>query len=198
MKKLLIALALSTLMLSGCGIFRSHKAWEKAKQETPLQIPPSMDRPSTNAALVIPPKVEAQTETASAAPGAASATTGSPTSMHLDSDVDTAWQRVGQALSQGDLGTVSAQDQAGHSFELQVATQPALQQQQSFMQKHFSNTQDQNASSQSQNAASSGGRTSALAIRVTPAANGGSMVSAQGDATQAARVISALKGRLGG
>lgn len=195
MKKLLIALALATLMLSGCSIFRSHKDWDKAKQETPLEIPPSLDRPSTSAALVIPPKVGPQTETASAAPGATSATTGNSTSMHLADNVDTAWQRVGQALSRGDLGTVSAQDEAGHVYELQVATQPALQQKQSFMQKHFSNTQDQSASSQN---AASHERTTTLAIRVTPAANGGSMVSAQGDTTQAARVISALKGRLGG
>lgn len=195
MKKLLIALALSALMLSGCGIFRSHKDWDKAKQETPLEVPPSMDRPSTNAALVIPPKVEPQSETASATPGAAPAATSNPTSMHVNGDVDSTWRRVGQALSQGDLGTVSAQDEAGHSYELQIATQQALQQKQSFMQKHFSNTQDPDAPSQS---ASGSAHTTRLAIQVTPATNGGSMVSAEGDTAQAARVISSLKGRLGG
>lgn len=194
MKKLLIVLALSVLMLSGCGIFRSHKAWDKAKQQAPLEIPPSMDRPSTDAALVIPPKVEPQTQTASAASAPVQST--DPTRMHLDGDVDSAWRRVGQALSRGDLGTVSAQDQAGHSFELTVANKLALGQEQSFMQKHFNNTQDQQAAAQENNSASPGSSIT-LTIRVTPATDGGSMVSAQGDPAQAARVVSALKSRLG-
>ena len=49
------AIALGGLLLSGCGMFRSHSAWQKARQEAPLEIPPSMDRPSTSDALVIPP-----------------------------------------------------------------------------------------------------------------------------------------------
>lgn len=193
MKKLLIALALTTLMLSGCGIFRSHKDWDKAKQEHPLEIPPGMDRPSTDAALVIPPPVHVQTETASAAQ--APAASQNPTSLHLDADVDAAWRRVGQALAQGDLGTVSAQDESGHTYELQVSTKPAIQQQQSFMQKHFSNTQDQGGANP--DAGAPAGGTTTLTIRVTPADSGGSMVTAQGDINQAMRVIGALKGRLG-
>src|SRR5215469_13453206 len=47
-------LALSAMLLSGCGMFRSQKAWETAKQESPLEIPPGLDTPSSSAALVIP------------------------------------------------------------------------------------------------------------------------------------------------
>ena len=195
MKKLLIVLALSTLMLSGCGIFRSTKAWDKAKQESPLEIPPSMDRPSTDAALVIPPKVQPRSEIASAAP--APAQVQNPTSMHMSGDVDAVWRRVGQALSQGDLGTVSAQDQASHSYELQVSGKPTIQQGQSFLQKHFSNTPDQGAPAQAA-AGNSAAATTTLTIRVTPASDGGSVVTAQGDPTQAARIVNALQGRLGG
>ena len=49
------ALALCGLLLAGCGMFRSHKAWETAVQESPLEIPPGMDTPSATAALNIPP-----------------------------------------------------------------------------------------------------------------------------------------------
>ena len=49
------ALALTGLLLSGCGMFRSTKAWETAKQETPLEIPPGLDTPTASEALVIPP-----------------------------------------------------------------------------------------------------------------------------------------------
>src|SRR5690348_9264385 len=49
------ALVLSGLLLSGCGMLRSHKAWDTARQESPLEIPPGLDTPAANDALVIPP-----------------------------------------------------------------------------------------------------------------------------------------------
>ena len=132
MKKLLTALILSTLVLSACGAFRSEHAWKKAKQENPLQVPPGMDRPSTAAALTIPPPNEAASTAATptAAPAAASApareTAANATQMHLPGDVDTAYKRVGLALQQGGAGSVTAQDPAQHTYQLSVASKPAL------------------------------------------------------------------------
>jgi hypothetical protein len=108
------ALALSGLLLSGCGMFRSHKAWDTAQQESPLEIPPTLDRPAVSAALVIPP------------PGANQATAdggtaGAPSSQILDSfvladSVDVAYQQVGQVLSGGELGQLVSHDDAARTY----------------------------------------------------------------------------------
>ena len=45
-------LVLSGLLLSGCGMFRSHKAWDTARQEAPLEIPPDLDTPDTAGAML--------------------------------------------------------------------------------------------------------------------------------------------------
>lgn len=56
MKKLLVTLLLSTLLVSGCSFLGSHHhAWENAKQENPLELPPGLDQPATNDAMRIPP-----------------------------------------------------------------------------------------------------------------------------------------------
>ena len=193
MKKLLIAMALSALMLSGCGMFRSSKAWEKAQQENPLEIPPGLDHPSASAALVIPPPPSSQAQEA-AAPAPAPATEQGATSLQLPDDVDTAYRRVGQALERGDLGTVSAQDDTAHTFQLEVRSQPVAGQEQGFFQKHFSNAQQENKP----DALAAGGPVATVMVKVDAGADGGSTVSAQGDPQQAARVINVLKGRLGG
>lgn len=196
MKKLLIALTLSTLMLAGCGVFSSNHAWKEAKQENPLQIPPGMDRPSTTAALSIPPPSEPASPSAPAAPKAAA----NAMQMHLSDDVDTAYKRVGLVLQQGGLGTVTAQDAAQHTYQLSVNTRQALGTSQSFLQKHFSNMQQQQGTTSSSSGNTLGseqGGTASVTLKVAPAQGGGSTVSASGDPQQAMRVISVLSGRLG-
>ena len=42
------AVALSGLLVSGCGMFRSHKAWKTAQQEVAAGDPAGLDRPSTS------------------------------------------------------------------------------------------------------------------------------------------------------
>lgn len=194
MKKLLIALTLSTLMLAGCGVFTSNHAWKEAKQENPLQIPPNMDRPSTTAALTIPPPSEPASQSAPAAPKVAS----NATQMHLSDDVDTTYKRVGLVLQQGGLGTVTAQDAAQHTYQLSVNTKQSLATSQSFLQKHFSNMQKQDSSASNSNAlGAEQGSTVSVTLKVMPAQGGGSTISASGDPQQATHVISVLSGRLG-
>lgn len=198
MKKLLIALIVSTLVLSGCGMFRAQHAWKKAKQENPLQIPPEMDRPSTAAALTIPPPTDTSGQ-ASTSP-APETTLANATRMHLSDDVDTAFKRVGLALQQGGLGTVTAQDPARHTYQVSMGKGPELGSSQGFLQKHFSNMQasGDDATTSSSGKLGSGQGTSTVTIQVAPARGGGSTVSASGDPQQAAHVISGLSGRLGG
>ncbi|HET7359558.1 MAG TPA: hypothetical protein VFJ04_05370 [Rhodanobacteraceae bacterium] len=190
MKKLLIAMALSALMLSGCGIFRSHSQWKQAQQESPLEIPPGMDHPSASAALVIPPPAnEAPAPAATAMQGA--------TSLHLADDVDAAYRRVGQALERGDLGTVAAQDDASHSFRLEVRPQETTGSSQSFLQKHF-NTGNAPAEDAAPEPTQAAGPVASVTIHIVAASEGGSTVSAQGDPQQSVRIINVLRGRLGG
>jgi uncharacterized lipoprotein len=197
MKKLLIATALSALLLSGCGMFRSHKAWEQAQQENPLEIPPGLDHPSASAALVIPPPASEATAQDTASSAAAPAVVQGATSLHLADDVDAAYRRVGQALERGDLGTIAAQDDASHSFRLEVHPQQTMDSSQSFLQKHFNtgNAPQENAAPEPAKAA---GPVTSVTIHIAAAADGGSTVSAQGDPQQSARIIGVLKGRLGG
>lgn len=202
MKKLPIALIVATLALSGCGLFGTKHAWKQAEQENPLQIPPGMDRPATTAALTIPPpgNTQAASTTAQAPAQAVAPRASNATTMHLSDDVDTAYKRIGLALQNGDLGTVTAQDATQHTYQLSVSSKPVISSSPSFLQKHFSNLNKQ------QGAGSNGASTSArggegavvVTLRVTPAQGGGSTVRASGDPEQAARVISVLDSRLAG
>ncbi|MGP1665271.1 MAG: hypothetical protein ACTS5I_05030, partial [Rhodanobacter sp.] len=110
------ALALSGLLLAGCGMFRSHKAWDTAKQEAPLEIPPSLDRPTTSDALVIPPRgantpnANGDTAKVGAAPDGQIAD-----GFVVSDTVDSTYQRIGQALEGDALGQLVGHDDAAHS-----------------------------------------------------------------------------------
>jgi len=151
---LLPALALTGLLLSGCGMFRSHKAWDTAKQESPLEIPPGLDTPSASAALVIPP------------PGA-----NSPTA--------------------NDIGQVQSHDDAAHSFALTVNAAPMVE------VKHglFGRMLGRGKTSTKET-----GPVTAHDVQLTVNSSGqnASEIRAQGDPAAVAKVIDALKARLGG
>ena len=102
------AVALSGLLLTGCGAFRSHKAWDTALQEAPLEIPPTLDRPSTTEALVIPPPGGNQ-PTANGATARVGSSNGQISDGFVVADgADSVYRRVGQALEGGNLGEVIA------------------------------------------------------------------------------------------
>lgn len=64
MKKLLVIVLLSTLAISGCSFLGAHHhAWEDAKQENPLELPPGLDQPATDNAMRIPPPSNGDTGT---------------------------------------------------------------------------------------------------------------------------------------
>ncbi|WNL44773.1 hypothetical protein RKE25_15260 [Dyella sp. BiH032] len=184
------ALALSALLLSGCGMFRSEKAWEAAKQESPLEIPPGLDTPSTSAALVIPEQ-GANNPTANGATARVGKGGGVIADGFVLSDtVDNAYRRVGQALEQGDIGQVVAHDDAAHTYTLSVVASAAQGNKPGFFRRMFGGGK--------QSAAAPGAAPHQVQVAIGPSGQSASEVRAQGDAASVAKVVDTLKARLGG
>jgi uncharacterized lipoprotein len=192
MKKtsLLVALpllALSGLLLSGCGIFRSHKAWDTAKQEAPLEIPPGLDRPSTTAALAIPPR-GANEPTANGAVAAVGAPAGQVSDGFMLTDgPDSVYRRVGELLKDGSLGEVVSQDASTRSYTLNVSAVSSYKKK-GFFSRLFGHGKGETSAAKPHQ------------VQVTVGSSGASAseVRAQGDAAAVAKVIDSLKSSLGG
>ncbi|MFC5525266.1 hypothetical protein ACFPPA_05865 [Rhodanobacter ginsengisoli] len=184
------AVALSGLLLSGCGMFRSHKAWETAQQEAPLEIPPSLDRPSTSEALVIPPP-GANLPTANGAVARVSAADGQiADGFVLTGSVDDTYRRVGQVLEGGALGQLASHDDAAHSYTLNVPAALAQQKKKGFFGRLFGHGKSDSASAP-------GGASDQVQVSISASGTDGSEVRAQGNAAAVAKVIDTLKSRLG-
>ena len=184
-------LAVSALLLSGCGMFRSQKAWETAKQESPLEIPPGLDTPSTSAALVIP-EPGANNPTANGATARVGKSGGViADGFVLNDSVENTYRRVGQALENGDIGQVLAHDDTGYTYTLSVVAsdQPAAK-------KGFFSSMFNGKSKKSEDAP--GAAPHQVQLAVSTSGEKASEVRAQGDAAAVAKVIDTLKGRLGG
>ncbi len=186
------ALALSGLLLAGCGMFRSHSAWEDAQQQSPLEIPPKLDRPSTSDALVIPPP-GANQPTASGATARVAAVPGqadqiSDGFMHPDS-VDSTYQRIGQVLADGSLGQVVSHDDATHTYVVSVTAE--VKKKRGFFGRLFRGDKDDAAST-------AGGGVHQVQIHVKDGGDNASEIRAQSDALGVvAHVIDTLKSKLG-
>lgn len=181
-------LALSGLLLSGCGMFRSHDAWEKAQQEAPLEIPPSLDRPSTSDALVIPPP-GANHPTAT---GATATVAGVPGQVGQISDgfvhpgsVEGIYQQVGQMLAGDSLGQLVSHDDATHTYVVSVSA--TAKRKRGFFARLFGRHKDDTAN------ASAGG-VHQVQIRIESSGVGASEIRGQSDSlTAVANLIDGLK-----
>ena len=174
------ALAFAGLLLSGCGMFRSTKAWETAKQQAPLEIPPGMDTPPATAALVIPPP-GSESSQAAPVPGVIS------DAFLVSSSVDAAYQKVGQLLAAtGSAGQVTSHDDSAHSYMVNVVGGVAPAKKRGFFGRMFHHDK-------------SGADTAAHAVQVTvnPSGNNASEVRVRGDEGAVAKLIDALKKGMG-
>ena len=186
------ALALSGLLLSGCGLFRSHGAWQKAQQEAPLEIPPSLDRPSTSDALVIPPPGANQPTSR----GATAAVAGVPGQVAQISDgfvhpgsVEGVYQQVGQVLAGNSLGQLVSHDDATHTYVVSVTA--TAKKNRGFFGRLFGGHKDDVAS------ASTGG-VHQVQIRIQSSGVDASEIRAQSDSLAVvANLIDSLKSKLG-
>lgn len=183
----LSALVASMLLVSGCGMFHSQKAWETAKQESPLEIPPGLDRPSTSAALVVPPPGANQVDSEARAPAAENGQVSD--GFVLKDTVDSTYQRVGRVLEHGDLGQVLGHDDEAHSYTLKLAQ--AEVKKPGFFKRLFH--RGKRGAEQAQSAGSG-----QVVIRVSASGSDSSEVRAEGGAAAVGKVVDGLKSRLGG
>ena len=182
------ALVLSGLMLSGCGMFRSHKSWDTAKQESPLEIPPGMDTPSASEALVIPPPGANQPTSNGATAATANAAATITDGFVLSEGVDAAYQRVAQALAQGDIGQVTARDDSAHTLTVTVMAAATEVKKRGFFGRMFHHDKSENAARATPRQVS---------VSVAPSGQKGSEVRAQGEAPGVAKLIDGLKQKIG-
>ena len=184
------AVVLSGLLLNGCSLFHSHKAWETAKQETPLEIPPSLDRPAATEALVIPPP-GANNPTSSGAVATVGAVAADQIAdgFVLNDSVEHAYQRVGKLLQDGKLATVVAHDDATHGYTLSVSDASLHQKKKGFFGRLFGHKSDV--------ADTSSAASHEVKLSITANGANASEIRAEGATAAVARVIDTLKSKLG-
>ena len=197
MKKHSLVVALPTvvlagLLLSGCGMFRSQKAWDRAQQEAPLEIPPGLDTPPASAALVIPPP-GANAPTANGVTARVGQAGGSVTDGFVLADsVDNTYHRVGQTLEGGTLGQLTSRDDTAHTYLLTgVPASATAAHKRGFFGRLFGRDKTPDT-------AAPGAATGQVQITINPSGTSASEVRAQGDAAAVAKVIDTLKTKLGG
>jgi uncharacterized lipoprotein len=117
---------MTALLLSGCGMFRTHTDYDKAVEARPLDVPPDLDTPNTAGELIVPP-VGAAAGRSSPATGAVGSPPASSVTVaaqgngiHIADSVANAWQRVGLALERGKAGIIVNRDEVTHSYAVDV------------------------------------------------------------------------------
>jgi uncharacterized lipoprotein len=106
----LIWLALAIVMVSattGCSWLKKRVGYENSKQTSPLEIPPGLDAPSTNNALLVP------SVDGTAAQGQASVET-----FTVNDGLESTWKRMGLALNRIEGVTVTGSAQALGSYDV--------------------------------------------------------------------------------
>jgi uncharacterized lipoprotein len=202
MKKNSLVVALPILIislwsLSGCGMTRSHKEWEMAQQESPLEIPPGLDTPATREALAIPP-AGANRPTAHGVTAQVGDVPGVITDgFMLSLGVEKAYRRIGALLQSEHIARISAHDDVAHSYALTVRTlAPSKKEKHGFFGRLFG--RDKRPSHRDIASAKPGMGEQQVQLTVTAASdNAASEVRAQGVPVAVAKVIDGLRAGLG-
>lgn len=95
---LVAVVALLTVTASGCSWFRKSSAYQQPLESRPLEVPPDLDRPNTEAALGGSQSVMRSSMGATATPAAASAATAA-TGFTVAGQRDAVFGQVQQALA---------------------------------------------------------------------------------------------------
>jgi uncharacterized lipoprotein len=199
MKKLiLLVLVLAAVGLAGCQTLKAHNpfrqrepAYKTAQQERPLEVPPGMSQPATSEALTIPNAgtgAAAATGSTEAPPTASMAADGSGASsassapLTLPDTPDSVYRRVGLALARGEVGQVTAHDDAARTYQVAVNTTVTTKSKGGFFHRLFHHGKTEVVAG-------------AVTVSVAPSGTG-SVVEASGDPQAAAKVMGVLSQRL--
>jgi uncharacterized lipoprotein len=144
---------LATALLGGCGFFSRHldrqdDTYKQSAQSRPLEVPPDLDSPASNAALTIPdarPTAAAPASAAAPAGGSPPAMSASPTpgsappstvatpgvvptgdGLLVSDSLESTYRRVGLALERSGAARVLGSDAAAHSYEVETTGQTTI------------------------------------------------------------------------
>lgn len=124
------ALAVALLSQSGCAWTRSKLGmdakYQDSVQNSPLEVPPGLDLPSTAGAVTVPDvtpnpnlaPLTTTTPTSSVATTPSGATIAGIASFTMDDTVDSAWRRLGLALAKIEGVAVGDRAQLLNSYEV--------------------------------------------------------------------------------
>lgn len=198
MKRLpLLLFLLVPIALTGCQTIKAHNpfrhkepAYKSAQQEQPLEVPPGMNQPPTSEALAIPTAsngtASATQPGATAPPVAGPMSTAAPAaggaSLTLADTPESAYHRVGLALARGEVGKVTARDDAAHTYQVAVDSVVTKKPGGGFFHRMFHRNKSETV-------------TGNVTVSVAPQGSG-SMVEATGNPDAAARVMALLRQRL--
>lgn len=117
---------MTALLLSGCGMFRTHTDYDKAVEARPLDVPPDLDTPNTAGELIVPPagagagRSSVSTGAVGSPPASGVTAAAQGNGVRIADSVANAWQRVGLALERGKVGSIVNRDETTHSYAVDV------------------------------------------------------------------------------
>lgn len=103
---------------SGCRWFRKgDEVYKQSAENRPLEIPPDLDRPTTENAMAVPGGSVSASQTAAAAPQQA-ASTATPVGFTIPGERDAVFARVGEALTATPGVTVASKAQILGTYDV--------------------------------------------------------------------------------
>lgn len=109
---LLVVLALSALSVSGCRWFRKDSAFLQSSETRPLEVPPDLDRPNTDAAIGGAPASVTRSTMTAAAPAAAA------NGFTVPGQRDAVFAKVGDVLAATPGLTIASRAELLGSFDV--------------------------------------------------------------------------------
>lgn len=138
----------ATLLLAGCGYFtrqsdRRANEYKSAQETRPLEVPPGLDTPNGNSALVVPaagspspmmrnasaesvPPMSAVEGAPPTAMGAAGGTSLSGDGLDVNDTVASTWSRVGLALERSGAAKVLGRDESASTYTIETTGQTTV------------------------------------------------------------------------
>ena len=117
--RLAIAAVVAATLASGCSWFRKDDGvYEQAPESRPLEVPPDLDLPRTDAAVGVPVTASAMAPAAPAASASASASATAPSGFTVPGSRDDIFNKVGEALATVEGLTIASRAQLLGAYDV--------------------------------------------------------------------------------